>query len=104
MVNPNYTQINAEAALADPDSVFYYYQKLIRLVCEDAGIAVPEATGTITAIPRSGNGRQGLILLETANAPGSYRLDEPMTDLLTGKEYCGVVELAPYDLLILEKK
>ena len=31
MVNPNYTQINAEAALADPDSVFYYYQKLIRL-------------------------------------------------------------------------
>lgn len=30
-VNPNYTEINAEAALADPDSVFYYYQKLIRL-------------------------------------------------------------------------
>ena len=80
------------------------YQKLIRLVCEDAGIAVPEATGTITAIPRSGNGRQGLILLEIANAPGSYRLDEPMTDLLTGKEYSGVVEMSPYDLLILEKK
>ena len=30
-VNPNYTAINTEAALADPDSVFYYYQKLIRL-------------------------------------------------------------------------
>ncbi|MBQ6129819.1 MAG: glucohydrolase, partial [Lachnospiraceae bacterium] len=30
-VNPNYNEINAEAALADPDSVFYYYQKLIRL-------------------------------------------------------------------------
>ena len=30
-VNPNYTEINAEAALADPDSVFHYYQKLIRL-------------------------------------------------------------------------
>lgn len=30
-VNPNYHQINAKAALADPDSVFYYYQKLIRL-------------------------------------------------------------------------
>ncbi|MBR4573552.1 MAG: alpha-glucosidase [Lachnospiraceae bacterium] len=30
-VNPNYKEINAEAALADPDSVFYYYQKLIRL-------------------------------------------------------------------------
>ena len=30
-VNPNHTEINAEAALADPDSVFYYYQKLISL-------------------------------------------------------------------------
>ena len=35
-INSNYTGINAEAALADPDSVFYYYQKLIRLrkTCE----------------------------------------------------------------------
>ena len=30
-VNPNYTEINAEAALADTDSVFYHYQKLIQL-------------------------------------------------------------------------
>ena len=28
-VNENYKTINAEAALADPESVFYYYQKLI---------------------------------------------------------------------------
>jgi oligo-1,6-glucosidase len=31
MVNPNYTKLNAEAQLADPDSVFHYYQKLIAL-------------------------------------------------------------------------
>ena len=30
-VNPNYEEINAEKALADPDSVFHYYQKLIAL-------------------------------------------------------------------------
>ncbi len=30
-VNPNYVDINAEAAVADPDSVFCHYQKLIRL-------------------------------------------------------------------------
>ncbi len=30
-VNPNYTRINAESALADPDSVFHYYRKLIEL-------------------------------------------------------------------------
>lgn len=30
-VNPNYTEINAEKALADENSVFYFYQKLIAL-------------------------------------------------------------------------
>ena len=30
-LNPTYSTINAQAALADPDSVFYYYQKLIKL-------------------------------------------------------------------------
>lgn len=30
-VNPNCAEINAEAALADPDSVFHYYRKLIEL-------------------------------------------------------------------------
>ncbi|MCB9434113.1 MAG: alpha-glucosidase [Ardenticatenaceae bacterium] len=30
-VNPNYVHINTQQALADPDSIFYYYQKLIRL-------------------------------------------------------------------------
>ena len=30
-VNPNKAEINAEAALADPNSIFYYYQKLIEI-------------------------------------------------------------------------
>ncbi|MEK1465239.1 alpha-glucosidase [Limosilactobacillus fermentum] len=30
-VNPNYSEINAKAALADPSSVFYHYQKLIQM-------------------------------------------------------------------------
>lgn len=29
--NPNYKEINVEQALADPNSIFYYYQQLIRL-------------------------------------------------------------------------
>lgn len=31
MVNPNYREINAARQLEEPDSVFHYYQKLIRL-------------------------------------------------------------------------
>ncbi|MBP1962642.1 glycoside hydrolase family 13 protein [Paenibacillus aceris] len=30
-VNPNYTKINAEEALSDPDSIFHYYRRLIEL-------------------------------------------------------------------------
>jgi oligo-1,6-glucosidase len=30
-VNPNYEEINVEESLNDPDSIFYYYQKLLRL-------------------------------------------------------------------------
>ena len=30
-INPNYKTINAEESLKDPDSIFYYYQKLIKL-------------------------------------------------------------------------
>ena len=30
-VNPNYKDINVEQALADQNSIFYYYQKLIKL-------------------------------------------------------------------------
>ena len=30
-VNPNYKEINVKRALADPNSIFYYYQKLIQL-------------------------------------------------------------------------
>jgi len=30
-VNPNHTEINAAAAVADPDSVYHYYRKLIEL-------------------------------------------------------------------------
>ena len=30
-VNPNHATINAEAAMADPDSVFHYYKKLVQI-------------------------------------------------------------------------
>lgn len=79
-------------------------RKLMKMVCGEAGVPVPETTGTVTVVPRVGESRRGLILVETGNVPGSYTLEEPMTDLLTGKRYEGAVELKPYDLLVLEAK
>ena len=38
-VNPNYTTINTEQALADPDSIFHYYRRLIQLRKDNPVIA-----------------------------------------------------------------
>ena len=38
-VNPNFTEINAEAEVADPDSVFHHYRKLIALRHEEPAVA-----------------------------------------------------------------
>jgi beta-galactosidase GanA len=80
------------------------WQKLIMRVCEENGIKVPKASGSVCAIPRKGKGRRGIILIETAHQPASYELSEPMTDILTGIDYQGIVELKPYDVLILEER
>ena len=77
-------------------------QKLMKMVCADAGVPVPEMSGTVTVVPRVGENRRGLILVEVANKPAADELEEPMTDLLTGNTYEHTVELKPYDLLILE--
>lgn len=49
-VNENYREINAEKALEDPDSLFYHYQKLIRLRKKypviSEGLYIPAETKT----------------------------------------------------------
>ncbi len=36
-LNPNYREINVAQAIADPDSIYHYYQQLIRLAQERSG-------------------------------------------------------------------
>lgn len=43
-LNPNYTSINVEQALANPDSIFYYYQKLIALRKQEPTIVLGNYT------------------------------------------------------------
>jgi oligo-1,6-glucosidase len=38
-VNPNHTEINAQAAVADPDSVFHHYRRLIELRHSEPAVA-----------------------------------------------------------------
>jgi oligo-1,6-glucosidase len=43
-LNPNHTEINAEAAVADPDSVFHHYRKLIELRHAEPAVALGDFT------------------------------------------------------------
>ncbi len=43
-VNPNHGEINAEAAVADPDSVFHHYRRLIELRKSEPAVALGDFT------------------------------------------------------------
>ena len=82
MVNPNYTQINAAAALADPDSVFYTYQKLIALrkahpvfVEGDFTLLCPEDE-QVFAYLRRGVGQEMLAAVNLSGRSAPFALPE----------------------------
>ena len=82
MVNPNYTQINAASALADPDSVFYTYQKLIALrkahpvfVEGDFTLLCPEDE-QVFAYLRRGVGQEMLAAVNLSGRSAPFALPE----------------------------
>ena len=82
-VNPNYTAINAEAALADPGSVFYTYQKLIALrktnpvfAAGDFTLLCPGDTQVFAYLRRGG----GQTMLVAANLSGQDAAFAPPAD------------------------
>ncbi|MBQ8441266.1 MAG: beta-galactosidase [Clostridia bacterium] len=77
---------------------------LLPLTCDAAGISYGQAEGNCLMVtPRTGNGREGLILAEFEGQGGSYQLPCPMYEHLSGKTLSGRVTIAPYEVLILEK-
>jgi len=87
-VNPNYKEINVEEALKDPNSVFYYYQKLISLRKQYDVMVYGDYTELsqgdeqVYAYTRSDDKTSWLIVLNHSNHPVSYQLP----DELKGKE------------------
>ena len=79
-VNPNHVQINAQAALDDPDSVFYTYQKLIALrkaypvfVEGDFTLLCPQ-DGQVFAYLRRGAGQELLAAVNLSGRPADFAL------------------------------
>lgn len=81
-VNPNYTAINAKAALADPDSIYYYYQELIRLrkshdiIVYGSYELILADHEQIYAYTRTLGNERLLVLINFSEREASYELEE----------------------------
>lgn len=91
-VNPNHVEINADAELADPDSVFHHYRRLIELRHSDPVVAdgdfhmlLPEHPA-IYAFTRSLDTQTVLVV---ANFSG----DDQQVEALPGEQDWGSAEL-----------
>ena len=87
-VNPNYQKINVKAALADPGSIFYTYQKLIKLrhenpVVVDGDFELVENTGdSVLAFWRKLGSEKWLIVANLSDKKQKFNLDSDFKEVL----------------------
>ncbi len=84
-INPNYKKINVAQALADPNSVFYYYQKLIQLRKENPIIVygnydlILDSHEEIYAFTRTLENDRLLVILNFSENTPEFNLPENIT-------------------------
>lgn len=115
-VNPNYTDINAKAELENPDSVFYYYQKLIKLrkeypvivygkyelqLADDENIFAYTRTLDDQRIFVVCNYNQSMCNIQI---PSEFSKAECLIANYERKCYEGTLELKPYEAFVLYHK
>ena len=114
MVNPNYKEINAEQEMADPDSVFHYYQHLIALrrssswsdiiVYGHYELLAPE-NPQVVAYTREYGGRKRLVICNLSSEKVSFEIPDSVSwtqaDRLIGnykyQELARKTELRPWE-------
>lgn len=114
-VNPNYKEINAEAELADPDSVFHYYQKLIALRKKTPIIVygkyelLMEDSEELYVYTRTLENEKLLVVCSFADKEVEFQIPEEFENadcLISNLDhtYTGKVVLKPYEAFVLHKK
>lgn len=116
-VNPNYQEINAEEQLADPDSIFYTYQKLIQLrkayplVVWGEYQLDPQGQGNIFSYTRSWQEEEWLVVANFSDQEADYDLlTEPLEVIITNDDSgvdpvwlkAGKLTLAPYQAFVIK--
>ena len=84
-------------ALLGPEDL----DRLLALALADARVKTYRVNGSLAVCPRQGETEKGFVLCETANAPASLQTETPLTDLLTGETFRGLVPVEPYGVRVL---
>ena len=115
-VNPNYEEINAAQQLEDPNSIFHYYQKLIRLRKEKDIIVYGEFEPIyrddeqIFAYIRKQNQEKLLTVCNFSDrnaemdTPQEFENAECLITNLDRTVFEGKIVLKPYEAFVLYKK
>ena len=105
-LNPNYQDINVQAALADPQSVFYTYQKLIKLrheneIITNGSFTPVSASPSVLAYYRELAGKRWLVV---ANLTGSIeqfsapdKIDQVLISNYNVPQSLNNINLRPYE-------
>ncbi|WP_207694833.1 alpha-glucosidase [Enterococcus sp. DIV0212c] len=112
-VNKNYQEINVEQALADPNSIFYTYQKLIELrknhplIIWGSFELVTDTAEEVFAYYRHYQGESWLIVCNFSDQTQPFSLDKTITETIianTEKEYHQLSDrtLAPYEAFVVK--
>ena len=110
-VNPNYEKINVQAALADPDSIFYTYQKLVQIRKENswlirADFELLDTADKVFAYIRKDGDRRFLVVANLSNEKQNFSVEGRVKSILientTAKEAVEKQILAPWDAFCVE--
>lgn len=110
-VNPNYQTINVEAALADPESIFYTYQKLIKLRKDndwliDANFELLETADKIFAYKRVLDQDSYLVVANLSNQEQDFAWSSSFEEIIIANtDIQGILtnrRLRPWDAFCLK--
>lgn len=111
-VNPNYKQINVKDALADKNSVFYTYQKLVQLRKDNpimiwGDFKLLDTPDTIFAYERSYQGQTWLIVNNFSNDKQTVSFDEKIGETIIQNYDHAIkdvskLELSPWESFVVK--
>ena len=110
-VNPNYQAINVQEALANPDSIYYTYQKLVQIRKDNswlirADFELLETTDKVFAYIRKDGGRRFLVVANLSNEEQDLTVEGKVKSVLientVAQEAFEKQILVPWDAFCVE--